>query len=139
MQPSSEALPLNGNLCVIGEADPFIARLLQRFAEKSGFQVRIAQTGEAVLAFAQDEQPSLVILEPELPGKLRGWEAALALNPLPGAQVIPLILCTWLSDIEAQALVGRSLPRLQKPDLHYNDFMDALSVVGMDNHTGGSA
>jgi len=43
---------------------------------------------------------------------------------------IPIILCAWLHEAEAQALVGQPLNHLQKPDLHYTDFVNALSAVG---------
>ena len=131
MHPDANPQGPPEKLCVIGEADPFIARLLQRFAEQSGFRVKIAQTGEAVLSCAQQDHPTLVILEPELPGKLRGWEAARILGSGENAQSARVILCTWMPESDSLSLVGRELNHLQKPDLHYSDFLDALSAVGI--------
>ena len=112
-------------LCIIGESDPFLTRLLQRFAEKSGLRVQSARTGDEVLALAQQDRPALVILEPELPGKTRGWEAAPALK----ASDIPLMVCAWLKKDEALALTGPVSAYLQKPDLHYADFVAALAAT----------
>jgi CheY-like chemotaxis protein len=120
-------------LCVIGEADPFLAQLLQRFAEKSGYQAWIAQSGEAVLASAQQRPPDLVVLEPELPGRVRGWEAVQMLKDGEATRKIPVILCAWLNEDEAQALVGQALNHLQKPELHYRDFVDALAAAELSN------
>jgi hypothetical protein len=36
-------------MCVIGEADPFIARLLKRFAAESGLQTVVARVGEVAV------------------------------------------------------------------------------------------
>ena len=121
----------NKQLCIIGESDPFLARLLGRFAEKSGLRVQSARTGEEVLHLAQRDRPVLVILEPELPGKLRGWEAARALRSSDQTGDIPLIICAWLKKDEALALAGPVSAYLQKPDLHYKDFAVALAAAGV--------
>jgi CheY-like chemotaxis protein len=129
LMPDSTSTP--DGYCAIGEADPFLAQLLQRFAEKSGFLARIAQSGEAVIACVTQEQPALILLDPELPGKLRGWEAARQLLFGEDTTAIPIILCTWLNEAEAQALVDYPLNHLQKPDLHYSDFVRTLAAAGV--------
>ena len=42
-------------MCVIGEADPFIARLLKRFAAESGLQTVVARAGEAEVPLQKPE------------------------------------------------------------------------------------
>jgi CheY-like chemotaxis protein len=118
--------------CVIGEADPFLAQLLQRFVEKSGLRARLAQSGDAVLACVFEEETALIILEPELPGKIRGWEAARRIADGDTTGTIPIILCSWLDEPKAQALVGQELNHLQKPELHYTDFLQAVWAVGLN-------
>jgi CheY-like chemotaxis protein len=128
-------------LCVIGEADLFMARLLRRYASTCGLNTLYAQTGDDLLDWthpaseSQQLTPALIILDPELPGKVRGWEVAQALqagcelsSPM---SLIPVVLCSWLSEAEAQALAGRAAPCLQKPDVHYDDFVAALERVGV--------
>lgn len=117
--------------CIIGEADPFLARLLQRFAETRGLRIYRAQTGEDVLSRAGSEQPAVILLDPELPGRVRGWEAVRELHTSPETRSIPVVLCSWLAAAEAQALSGRPLPHLRKPDLHYEDFTTALELAGV--------
>ncbi len=121
-------------LCVIGEADPFLANLLHRFAQKAGLRVKRAQTGEAVLEFAQREKPAVVILDPDLPGKCRGWEAAQALRSGEKYAQLPLIVCTWLSAAEVDQRIGPHFAYLQKPDLHYLGFTEALEKAGYQTH-----
>jgi len=118
----------NAPLCVIGEPDPFLARLLQRYAEKSGLQVRIARTGEDLLELALHSTALLIILDPELPGKVRGWETV---SRLKADSQTPILLCSWLKKPEALALVGEPLPYLQKPELSYEDFLEALKACAV--------
>lgn len=129
MPIQSEPIPFNKGVCIIGEADLFLANLLHRFAEKSGFQTRRAQTGEAVLELARQENPALVVLEPDLPGKQRGWEAARALFSDPSIPMTPLVMCAWMSEAEVRSLVGQELAYLQKPDLHYSGFTAAVKLA----------
>ena len=86
--------------CVIGEADPFLARLLERFVKKSGLRTKRAQTGEALLDLVEREKPALIILEPQLPGKVKGWEAYQQLKVEPETCHIPVIICSWLNEDE---------------------------------------
>lgn len=120
-------------MCIIGEADLFLTRLLQRFAEKSGFQVHCARTGEEFLTLAEQNRPALVVVEPELPGRLRGWEAARELQAGNQTRAIPMIVCAWLNKDQALERMGPAAAAyLQKPDLHYTDFVAALGAVGIE-------
>jgi CheY-like chemotaxis protein len=123
--------PKNQPLCIIGESDQFLARLLQRFAEKSGLRVQTASTGEELLDLLQNSNPALIILEPELPGKTRGWEANRAIRANSETSAIPLIACAWLDKEDALAFTGPVSAYLKKPDLHYEDFTEALSLAGV--------
>jgi len=121
----------NGRLCLIAESDPFLARLLQRFAEKSGLRIQSTRTGEDLLDMTRRDGPALIIVDPELPGKLRGWQAVQALRADPVTGSIAILICSWLKKPDALALVGQMLAYLQKPDLRYEDFVAALEAAGM--------
>jgi CheY-like chemotaxis protein len=118
-------------LCVIGESDPFLAYLLQRFAEKSGLWIQNAQTGEEVVELVQQGRPALIILDPELPGKVRGWEAAKTLKADSSTSRVPMIICSWLKKTDALVLVNLASGYLSKPDLRYEDFMAVLDAAGI--------
>ncbi len=125
----STPTPPTHPLCIIGESDPFLAHLLQRFAEKSGYETQVAQTGEDVLELARQLLPALLILEPELPGKVRGWEVVRSLEGVNPPSRIPILICSWMNKAEAQTLVGQISAHLQKPELRYEDFTEALKSV----------
>ena len=119
-------------ICLIGEADPFLARLLARFCEASGLGVARAQVGEEFAALARRGHPDLIILDAELPGEQRGWEAAQALRDELNGGLAPIIVCSWLARADALTLVAGAAAYLQKPDLHYDDFEAALREAGFE-------
>jgi CheY-like chemotaxis protein len=119
-------------ICLIGESDPFLARLLSRFCEASGLSVVRAQMGEEFVALARREHPDLLILDVELPGEQRGWEAAQALRGETDAAATPMIACSWLPRPDSVALVPGCAAYLQKPELHYDDFVAALREAGFE-------
>lgn len=119
------------SLCVIGESDPFIAQLLQRFAEKSGLQVRRVMTSQDILELVRESEPAVVILDAELPGSLLGWEVIRSLRAEPKTSTLPVISCSWLSKAKANDLMGPLAGHLQKPDLFYEDFLIALQNAGI--------
>ena len=43
---------------------------------------------------------------------------------------IPIISCSWLGDADVSVLVGDVQGNLQKPELHYEDFVDILLQAG---------
>jgi DNA-binding response OmpR family regulator len=120
--------------CVIGEADPFIARLLQRFAEESGLKPMCAKNGREVVDLVKQEKPQLIIVDVELPGTIRGWQAIVALRENAEFSDLPVITCSWLQAQEAQSLVGEVSGHLQKPDLHFKDFMAALKMARIEGN-----
>jgi CheY-like chemotaxis protein len=121
-------------VCVIGESDPFVAQLLQRFAEESGLQPWRAASGQELVDLILQVRPNVIILEPELPGYLRGWEAAEVLKNRAETRDIPVITCSWLREADIQAIMGRVCSHLQKPELHLGDFVTALQAAGLAVH-----
>lgn len=118
--------------CLIAEADLFIVRLLRRFAAESGMESLQARTGQEALDLARQAHPDVIILEPELPGKLRGWEVYHHLRSDEQTAGIPVIACSWLPPGEARARLGEPGPVLQKPELYYEDFVLALQKAGVN-------
>ena len=84
--------------CLIAEADPFIADLLLRFAEESGLLSVRARTGQEILTLAQPIPPDILIVEPELPGELRGWEAVRMIRSGGANGAMAVIGCSWLGE-----------------------------------------
>jgi len=61
-------------LCLIGEDSPPVTHHLKSYAEMCGFEVVHVTEGESVLDVARRMQLVLILLNAELPGRLRGWE-----------------------------------------------------------------
>jgi len=120
-------------ICIVGETDPFVASLLQRFAEASGLHVARVQVGQDLPDLARQVQPAVIILDAELPGKMRGWEAARVLKSDPETSGIPILMCSWLPEAEASVLIKEAVGHLQKPELHYDDFVAALRAAGIES------
>ena len=118
--------------CLIAENDPFIAALLERFAEASGLQPFHVGIGQDVVEMARRTGPAVIILDLELPGKIRGWEVGTVLSTDSGLCRIPIILCAWPEAGETAASLRGAAGYLQKPDLHYDDFVAALREAGLD-------
>jgi CheY-like chemotaxis protein len=116
---------------VIAEANPFIARLLKRFAQECGLETVGAELGQQVLEQVHRAEPAVLIIDPDLPGNIRGWEVVQSLKGNPHTSSLPIITCSWLNRTEVQALVGNVGGYLQKPDLHYDDFAQALRATGV--------
>ncbi len=116
--------------CLIAEADPFIAQLLLRFVERSGWHGVRVKVGEELVELADRTQPDVIIVDAELPGEIRGWEAVRALRTHPATRNLAVISCSWLPDARVRKLMGDLAYYLQKPDLHYEDFLQALQRAG---------
>jgi DNA-binding NtrC family response regulator len=123
--------------CLIAESDPFLARLLERYAEVSGFKSIRARVGQEIVKLAVDNRPMVLIIDTELPGKLRGWQAVLELEKFSDFTMVPVITCCWISRHEAHALIPFAVQHLQKPDILYADFFSALTDAGVfgEGHT----
>ena len=120
------------SVCLIGEADWFLAHLLRRFGEACGFQVLRAETGQELLQTPRAFLPAVIIAETELPGALRGWQAIQTIGHDPELAQIPVITCSWLTAAEALARTDTQAGHLQKPDLNYADFLAVLTSAGVD-------
>jgi len=118
--------------CLIGEADPFLAHLLERFGAASGLTIVWAKVGQELLNLARALRPDIIVVDPELPGTLRGWEAVRAIGADSGLAHVPVLTCSWLSEADALALTGDADGHLQKPDLHYEDFVAAVAGAGLN-------
>jgi CheY-like chemotaxis protein len=117
-------------LCLIAESDIFVAQLLARFAEQAGFATEALSTGQELLDRLPQRSPSLLILDLELPGETRGWEALQMIRGRAEWQDLPILACSWLSQPDAEALAREPLHLLRKPELHYRDFLALTGAAG---------
>ena len=101
-----------------------LARLLERFGTASGLTVVWAKVGQELLNLARALDPDIIVVNPELPGTVRGWEAVRAIRAELGLAHIPVLTCSWLSEADALALTGGRGRPSAGTRLHY----EALSL-----------
>ncbi len=119
------------SICVIGESDPFVAHLLQRFAEKSGLDVKRAVVSQDFLNLVRSFNPAVVIVDAELPGDIIGWETIRILRSEEKTCGLPVISCSWVNKEKVNELMGPLSGHMQKPELHYEDFLVSLQNAGL--------
>ncbi len=110
------------------ENDPYYIYLLRMYAEQSGFAVVVASSGMGVVALAQQEQPTVIVLEWDLP-EVNGWEILSRLRAEPCTRTTPVVICLW-QDSERGYEVRSSEFLLHKP-MEFHDFVHALSTLGV--------
>jgi two-component system, OmpR family, alkaline phosphatase synthesis response regulator PhoP len=82
----------------------FLRRACEHALARAGYQVITADDGAAALAIAQDQIPSLVVLDMMLP-KLSGLEVLRALKQNVATKDIPVIVLTSLSERNSAKLL----------------------------------
>lgn len=80
---------------LIVEDEQIVAHELQRSLESVGYDVSIADNGEAALAYASEMTPNLVLLDIVLPGRVDGIAAAEQFQSLN----IPVVYMTGHTDV----------------------------------------
>lgn len=112
---------------MVVENDPYFIYLLRLYGEQSGFAVVCTNSGQSALALAEQERPSVIVLESELP-EINGWEILRELRARPLTHTIPVVMCLW-HDSKQECDMGHTESFLHKP-MGYDDFVAALKGVG---------
>ncbi|HEX3082171.1 MAG TPA: response regulator [Candidatus Saccharimonadia bacterium] len=81
---------------LIAEDDPMMSRLYEKVFNLEGFQVQIAQDGQAALDKAREFKPTLVILDVMMP-KLNGLAALEQFKADPNLKDMPVVMLTNLA------------------------------------------
>ena len=113
---------------LVVEDNPANMTLAVFLLESAGHTVLSATDAEAGLAFARDEQPSLILMDVQLPG-MDGLEAIAQLKQDEGTRDIPVIALTALAmkgDEERIRAAGCD-GYIAKP-MNYQDFLRAIAA-----------
>ena len=113
-------------MLVVGD-DASFRYLIERYAKKVACDVRFVPLTDDVVAAVLREAPGVVMLELDTPDE-RGREVLHALRLHPTTRQIPVIACSWASELEATLEEGAA-HFIQKPIL-YDDFQAVLLDVG---------
>lgn len=117
-------------LLVVGD-DASFRYLIERYAKKIACSVRFILPTEDVLEVVLREAPGAVMIELDAPDR-RGKDALIALRMHTDTRQIPVIVCSWSNEVEAD-LEGQPAYYLQKPIL-YDDFQTVLMDVRHPPH-----
>jgi CheY-like chemotaxis protein len=121
--------------CLIAAHDPWFIQLLRIYSEESSFFVVQVYEGQDVLPMALQVHPAAVIMQADLPGKLKGREVLRALHADPQVQHVPVLVFSWQghsadSDVKVDWLKEGAAAHLQEP-VTFESFQDALHKAGV--------
>ncbi len=115
-------------VCLIGEDSLPVIHLLRTYVAFCGYKPAIATVGERVLELAQEGVPAVIVLNTELPGKVRGWEVLEALKGDAAMRQIPVI-AFWLEpegrDSHSASMADASLPM----PMNFGAFREAVEAL----------
>jgi len=116
--------------CLIAAHDPWFIQLLRVYSEESGFRVVQAYEGQDVLPVIHQESPQVILLQADLPGRVRAAEVLKSVHNDPRAMVIPLLVFSWEGHESLSAEQGTVTAHLTEP-VTYDTFVDALNQAGI--------
>lgn len=102
---------------LIVDDDPAVLSSLDRGLSRSGYDVRLAESGPGCLQIVRDERPDLVLLDVMLPGGLDGYEVCDRMQARDDMGSVPVIFMTGLDseEDEARAFASGGTSFLRKP------------------------
>lgn len=115
--------------CLIAAYDPWLLQLLRVFTEESGFRVVQVHEAQDVLPMVEQENPAAILLQIDLPGRIKGGELLQVLNQNPLLKHIPVLAFSWQNE-GAGDLANSVAAYLQEP-VTYDAFVDALHKAGI--------
>lgn len=107
--------------------DPNIIYLLQRYAEKTGFQTITADQSRNIGALAQQTTPALIILEDDFPGTLHR-DTLHQLKSAQATRAIPVVVYSCLEHVAERPVEGVASCLFKS--VTYDDFVTALRQAG---------
>lgn len=85
---------------LIVDDDGFMRAVISNHIPKDTFDVLMAKDGEEGLKVAESEQPSLILLDANMPNK-DGWETLVELKNNKKTSSIPVLMCTAVDDVNS--------------------------------------
>jgi len=89
----SGAIPVEGDLILVVDDDPDIARFIQMNLMVEGFRVQLASNGEIAMKMVYDHQPDLAVVDLMMPG-VDGLQLTRWLRSNPTTSAMPIIMLT---------------------------------------------
>jgi DNA-binding response OmpR family regulator len=115
---------------LIAAHDPWVIQLFRIYAEESGFQISQAYESQDVFANIQVEIPTVILIEADIPGHMKGWEVLTNLRAEPETRGIPILVFSW-QDPGISNSTGEDKTEFLQGPVTYDSFVDALKKVGI--------
>ena len=115
--------------CLIAAYDPWLLQLLRVFTEESGFRVVQVHEAQDVLPMIEQVEPAAILLQIDLPGRVKGGELLHELNKNPHANQIPVVAFSWQDECISELPDG--VAALLREPVTYDAFVDALEKAGI--------
>jgi CheY-like chemotaxis protein len=91
---------------LVVDDDPNIRCILSKGLGRAGYEVRVAEDGDAALGDAGEAMPDLVLLDIVMPGELDGYEVCQIVREDPQLRDMPITFVTGL-EADANVLIHR--------------------------------
>lgn len=110
------APPTPRSIALVIDDAPETLGLISNALEENGMTVLVARSGIEGIALTERVQPDVILLDAKMPG-LDGFETCRRLKATPGAQDVPVIFMTGLSDSEhiLRGLAAGGVDYITKP------------------------
>jgi CheY-like chemotaxis protein len=122
--------------CLIAAHDPWFIQLLKIYSEESGFWVVQAFDAQEVITKAIHEHPTVILLQLDLPGSIKGRDMLKMLRLNEQTKLIPVFVFSWQGSL-GESVEGATA-HLMEP-ITYEAFTDALQSAGLGERIIGRA
>ncbi len=121
--------------CLIVAHDPWFIQLLRIYTEEIGYCVMQAYEGQDVLPIVRRDPPDFILIEEDLPGKVKIADLLYALRAEPVSQALPIVVFSWQGQGIVKEMPQYDTSHLQAP-ITFESFVDALKDAGIQLPTG---
>jgi CheY-like chemotaxis protein len=104
-----------GAKVLVVEDDALARESIRTILEARGFSVAAAGNGREALNYLQTHRPPQVILLDLMMPVMNGWEFRRHQKQHPGLAAIPVVVCSGVDDVPAEAALVGAQGHLQKP------------------------
>jgi CheY-like chemotaxis protein len=118
-------------ISLIAEENSSVHYLLKTYAQMCGFETVHATVGERALELVRQFSPVFVLLNVDLPGKVRGWEVLACLKNEEATRDLPVVIYR-LDEGSAQPQPALEADACLQIPILYEGFRDTLSQAGIE-------
>jgi CheY-like chemotaxis protein len=116
--------------CLIAAHDPWFIQLIRVYSMECGLNAAEAFVSQDILPVVHQEHPSVILLQADLPGQVRGLELVSSIHKDPVARSIPIIIFHSQAFSVTPELAEMASACIQEP-VSFGAFQEALRKAGI--------